>query len=70
MLSTSAEHFCAVRLSDQSEHITQELSYWPVMLFELKMSEHITHMHTDNCHDGSSIWREFVKSEVRPLIVH
>ena len=33
------------------------------------MTEHITHMHTDNCQDGSSIWRELVKNEEHPVIV-
>ena len=36
------------------------------LLFELQMSEHITHMDTDDCQDG----RELVKNEEHTLTVH
>ena len=34
------------------------------------MSEHITHLDTDDCQDGRSIWRELVKNEEQTLKVH
>ena len=42
------------------------------LLFELQMSDHITHMDTENCkiEAGKSIWRELVKNEEHTLTVN